>query len=102
MKTSQVYLIHFERPISPHHTTQHYTGSTDNLPQRLAEHRAGTGSRLCQVAKERGIGFVLVATWPGDRKVERQIKNRHNGKRLCPICNGALDFTLDQLQALEF
>ena len=102
MQTSVVYLVHFDRPISDNHTCQHYMGSTSNLTQRLAEHRAGTGSRLCQVAKERGIGFELVATWPGDRTVERQIKNRKNGKRICPICNGSLDFTMDDVQELSF
>lgn len=86
-----VYLLHFERPISPAHTTQHYLGYADDLEQRLAEHRAGTGARLTQVAKERGIGFVLVRTWEGGRTRERQLKNQKNSMRLCPICNLSIE-----------
>ena len=83
-----VYLLHFSERISPNHTTQHYIGYTDDLARRLEEHRAGAGSRLCEVAKERGIDFVLVRTWEGDRGKERQLKNWHSGPRLCPLCNG--------------
>ena len=32
--------------------------------------------------------FVVVRTWDGDRKLERQLKNRHAGRRRGPICNG--------------
>jgi predicted GIY-YIG superfamily endonuclease len=85
-----VYLLHFDRPISPDHTCQHYMGSADDLERRIKEHRAGQGSRLCEVAKERGIGFVIVRIWQGDRKLERKLKKRKNGPRLCPICNPQL------------
>ena len=61
--TGYVYLLHFDRPISDKHTCQHYLGYTADLPARLAAHRAGTGARLCEVAKERGIGFVLARVW---------------------------------------
>ena len=59
-----IYLLHFEAPISDRHTTQHYLGFTDDLDARLEQHRAGvrSTSRLCQVAKERGIGFTLLRT----------------------------------------
>jgi predicted GIY-YIG superfamily endonuclease len=81
-----VYLLHFDSPISKHHTTQHYIGYAADLDARIAEHKAGHGARLTQVARERNIGFVVARTWEGDRKVERQLKNRHEGPRLCPIC----------------
>lgn len=81
-----VYLLHFERRISKRHTCQHYMGSTDDLEKRLALHRRGLGSNLTRVAKQRGIGFELARTWAGDRKMERKLKNRHGGPRLCPIC----------------
>lgn len=81
-----VYLIHFERPISPQHTTQHYTGYADDWHRRLAEHRAGQGARLTQVAVERGISFDVVAVWAGDRGYERRIKQLKAATRLCPIC----------------
>ncbi|NJP11675.1 MAG: GIY-YIG nuclease family protein [Leptolyngbyaceae cyanobacterium RU_5_1] len=81
-----VYLLHFDRLISPNHTTQHYLGFAENLENRISQHRNGSGSRLCAVAKERGIGFVLARTWEGDRQTERQLKRQKGSPRLCPIC----------------
>lgn len=97
-----VYLLHFDRPISEHHTCQHYIGWTADLGARLALHRAGDGARLCQVAKERGIGFRLVRTWAGDRSLERRLKNRKNAPQMCFRCNRSLDFTLDDVEEMEF
>jgi predicted GIY-YIG superfamily endonuclease len=82
-----VYLIHFEQPISEHHTTQHYLGYAKNLKSRIAEHKAGMGARLCKVALERGIGFEVVRTWEGGRELERKLKKRKNAPCLCPICS---------------
>ena len=84
-----VYLLHFERPISDKHTCQHYLGWCKDLEDRTDEHRRGTGARLTQVAKERGIKFEVVRTWEGgDRKLERRLKNQKGSPRLCPICSG--------------
>ena len=89
---SVVYLLHFSQPIAPgRHTTRHYLGYSDDWERRIAEHRAGTGARLTQVAKERGISFVVARLWDGDRALERQLKRRHAGPRLCPICSRAHD-----------
>lgn len=99
-----VYLLHFNRPISEKHTCQHYLGYGDG-PERIAVQRQGgpNAARLCQVAKERGIGFVVARIWAdGDRTLERQLKKRKAGPRLCPRCNGTLDFTLDDVAELEF
>ena len=83
-----VYLLHFDRPIAPgRHTCQHYIGKADDLEHRIAEHRAGNGARLTQVAHERGITFVVARTWNGGYALEKRLKNQHNGPRLCPICN---------------
>lgn len=101
-----VYLLHFERRISPRHTCQHYIGWTPDLEHRLDQHDHGNGARLTAVAAERGIGFELARTWqphPGPcvmtrngngwahckrcRDLERRLKAQHNGPRLCPICN---------------
>lgn len=79
-----VYLIHFD---DPYYHAQHYLGSTKNLEDRLAAHRAGRGARLMEVITDAGISWRLVRTWKGGRQLERQLKRRCNGRRLCPICN---------------
>ena len=91
MRTNTVYLLHFSSPIAPgQHTAQHYMGSAADVDARLAEHANGTGSRLCQVARERGNSFVLVRTWTvadgTGRQLERKLKNQKNSPKLCPIC----------------
>jgi predicted GIY-YIG superfamily endonuclease len=70
------------------HTAQHYIGYTDrSLTTRLAEHQAGQGARIIEVAIERGITFTCVRTWDGTRTDERRLKNWKNARRyLCPIC----------------
>ena len=87
--TGTVYLLHLSAPVSPLHTTQHYLGFATDLDARLAEHRNGTGARLLEVCKERGITFECVRTWEGDRTKERRLKNRKNSPRLCPVCAAA-------------
>ena len=82
-----IYLLHFDRPISPDHTCQHYLGSTDELPARLNAHRHGRAARLTQVAAERGIGFELVRLWQGGRAEERALKAWKCAPRLCPLCS---------------
>lgn len=84
-----LYLLHFNEPISGGHTCQHYLGyTTDRLSRRLLEHANGRGARLTQVARERGIGWSLVRTWPGaTRSDERHLKDRHYGNLLCPTCS---------------
>lgn len=83
-----VYLLHFEKPISENHTTQHYLGYTTSLKKRIQEHHDGTsGVRLLQVAKEREINFTVVRIWrDGTRKLERSLKDGRHGSRLCPVC----------------
>ena len=81
-----VYLLHFNAPISDKHTAQHYLGWCYDLPSRVNLHLQGRGARLTQVARERGIGFVIANTWPGNRAFERRLKRRKNAPRYCPIC----------------
>lgn len=97
-----VYLLHFDRPISDKHTTQHYIGWTLHLPSRLRAHSEGRGARLTEVARERGISFTIARTWRGDRNFERKLKNRHEGPRLCPICNPkrAIEQQLELIDAM--
>jgi hypothetical protein len=85
-RSGTIYLLHFERPISPLHTTQHYLGWAAQLDDRLAQHQGGRGARLTAVALERGIAWAVVRTWQGGRTLERQLKRRREGPRLCPQC----------------
>ncbi|MBA2243651.1 MAG: GIY-YIG nuclease family protein [Gemmatimonadetes bacterium] len=78
-----VYLLHFAQP---YRHARHYLGSTDNLERRLQEHRSGAGARLLEVITEAGIDFTLARTWSGGRALERQLKNRKEAPRLCPLC----------------
>lgn len=81
-----VYLLHFDQPLAH---ARHYLGYTSrSLKARLAEHESGNGARLMEVISQAGITWRLVRTWKGDRKLERQLKNRHEGPRLCPLCRG--------------
>ncbi len=83
-----VYLLHFDTPISPDHTCQHYVGFTDQLRRRMEQHASGHGARLLAVAHERGIGWSLVRTWPrATRADERRIKQSKFANRLCPVCS---------------
>lgn len=79
-----IYLLHFDRPYKH---AKHYLGWTNNLEQRLTDHRAGTGARLMAVLAREGIGFTLARIWqPADRRRERQIKNQGGLSRSCPEC----------------
>lgn len=82
-----VYLLHFDRPIGH---AKHYMGWAikGRLFARLAQHEAGNGkaSRLTRALARQGGTFTLARTWEGDRFLERRLKNRNGGTRLCPIC----------------
>ena len=81
-----VYLLHLD-PSLCH--ARHYLGWARALEARLAEHRAGRGSPLI-AAVASGSRIELARSWTGvDRYFERQLKNRHEAPRLCPICVAA-------------
>jgi len=87
---SFIYLLHFEQPISPNYTTQHYLGFAEHcLPARIQAHELGRGARLPQVAYQRGICFQVARVWIGDRSLKRRIKNRKASPRLCPCCSAS-------------
>lgn len=96
-RPSQVYLIHFDRPIgnpdSPHGTARHYIGTTDNLERRLTEHAKGLYSKCTRImgaVHEYGVSWQLARTWErpdGDGyEFEQKLKRRKNAAQLCPIC----------------
>lgn len=86
-----IYLLHFERAIGDHGNArgqaQHYVGYADDVGARLAEHEAGHGAAITRHLVGEGIGWKLVRLWMGGRSLERRIKRRHDGPKLCPICN---------------
>lgn len=84
MKTTTIYLLHFDRPLAH---ARHYLGSTSNLEQRIDEHRKGVGHcpRLIRALHNAGIGFEVVATWAGDKNAERKMKGK-SLVRYCPLC----------------
>lgn len=84
------YLLHFNVPISSEHTCQHYLGSAEDVAGRVRLHLSGQAARLTQVAKERGIDFVIARVWESDdcRRLEKELKAKKNGPKLCPICRG--------------
>ena len=69
-----VYLLHFDRS---YRHARHYIGFTQNLEQRLEEHRAGRGSPLVAAAIADGIDFQLAAIWEGDRHEGVCVASRH-------------------------
>ncbi len=80
-----IYILQFAECLSPAHTTQFYIGYARNRQQvdlRLAEHRAGRGARLTQVARERHIAFRLVCLLEGDRAEERRLKRQKHTRRI--------------------
>lgn len=86
-----VYLIHFAQPYRARtgkqkHQVTHYIGWAQDLEARINEHRENRGARLLEVVNEAGIDWQVVQTWPGDRKLERKLKNRKKSRCLCPIC----------------
>ncbi len=81
-----VYLIHFDRP---YQHARHYLGTTNDLSHRLRQHASGCkygGARLMEVIVQAGISWRVACTWVGGRELEKQLKGRHNGCLLCPIC----------------
>jgi predicted GIY-YIG superfamily endonuclease len=87
-----VYLLHFNEPIgnpaNRRAMARHYLGFSSDPPKRFARHTAGQGSAIVRYVMAQGIGFTVAATWPGDRRLERRLKRRHNARQFCPICRG--------------
>ena len=87
--TGTVYLIHFNRA---YRHAKHYLGYSEHLDKRIADHLCGMGARLMEVVTQASIEWKVSRTWPGDRCLERQLKNRKEAPALCPICSGKKAF----------
>jgi len=86
---SGVYLLHMDQP---HYHAQHYLGWSKDVDTRLMHHWQCAGCTWCAnfPHKMRSLGHVweLARVWPNvPKEYERTLKNRHNGRKLCPICN---------------
>jgi predicted GIY-YIG superfamily endonuclease len=84
---SCVYLIHFDEKL---HHAQHYIGWTKYSDpwRRIQHHFNGRGARLTKAVRKAGIKMRLVRIWKdGDLQLERDLKKKHSGKVLCPLCN---------------
>lgn len=76
-----IYILEFSEPLgNMRHQARYYLGYCEpgRLSDRLAEHRAGAGAAITRAAVKRGIAFDVVATLPGNRTTERQLKRRKN------------------------
>jgi hypothetical protein len=47
---------------------------------------AGDGAAIVRAARDQGIAVTLAGSWPGDRRLERKLKRRHDTPRWCPLC----------------
>jgi predicted GIY-YIG superfamily endonuclease len=82
-----VYLIHFDKKLAH---AGHYIGWSQSLSQRLMHHRNGTGSALMRAVTHAGIDFKVAKTWEGvTRAFERELHNKKNTARICPLCQAA-------------
>lgn len=83
-----VYLLHFDRPLAH---AKHYLGMARSLRRRLTKHQSGNGSKLMTAVAQAGIGWTLARVWrcdslKGAYELERKLKGRKSGVRLCPAC----------------
>lgn len=82
---SCVYFIELSSPVGNDvHSAQTYIGYANDgdWERRLKEHRQGKGSKMLAYAASVGIEFRVIMTMPGDRKLERGLKNQGHGKQL--------------------
>jgi len=97
------YLIHFDRPIgNPENSrgqAQHYLGSTVlKVEERYRQHINGRGAKITAAAIRKNISLKLVRVWhEGDRELEIWLKELHNHRLLCPICNPTIDQRIKRL-----
>lgn len=80
-----VYILHFSEKLSH---AQHYVGYSKAPESRLHRHIQRMEQPLLRAALQAGIEITIARIFPGaDRNFERQLKNRKNSARYCPICN---------------
>lgn len=102
-----IYLLHFSAPLgnpaTPYGLARHYLGWADDWHARNRAHLAGRGAAITRAALAAGITWECFPLCPGDQRLERALKQRKAGPRLCPICGqshprGPLRLHWDQLE----
>lgn len=83
-KPGWVYLIHLD---PPYKHAAHYTGSADDLAQRLRQHGTSDGARLLEVQRQAGGTWHVARTWPGGQAEEYALKRARMAARICPTCS---------------
>ena len=83
-------MLHYDQPICdttrPRMWAQHYVGSFW-APQRIDHHRNGTSDvSIVSAFHALGIPFRVVLIRPGDKKLERRIKQNGHHRDYCPEC----------------
>ena len=85
-----VYLIHLEAPLRS--GQQHYLGQTGDLLARVKSHLRHPDVSILATARRRGVAYGLVWVGAGEHAEERKLK-KGTLARLCPVCNGHIDFS---------
>lgn len=79
-----IYILQFNQPLgnpaNPKGMARFYVGWCEKrrFDERMQEHLTGNGAKITQWAVSQGIGWTVVLTMPGDRGVERWIKDYGN------------------------
>lgn len=74
-----IYIIQF-LPAFKH--AKYYTGFALDADKRFKLHCSGRGSYITQAALKQGIQLQIVAKLPGNRTLERLIKNQKNTPKI--------------------
>lgn len=97
-----IYVLHFHQA---HAHARHYIGMTGNLRRRLARHAAGQGSNLCRVLRDNSelwyLGGLYQCSDAQAVRMERRLKDRHNGADFCQHCSGQQQRSMDSLRPID-
>jgi hypothetical protein len=83
MRQEYTYLLHFE---DRHGHAQHVLWWTDDLEQALLANACGFGPGLVGAFVRRGVRYEVVAVWEGGAERRRELRRKHNNRRLCCRC----------------
>lgn len=89
-----IYLICFDKKL---HHAKHYIGWTENIDNRLDNHKNGNGACILKALNKKNIDYKIVKIWKGTRYHERKMKLWKNSKILCPLCTPKPSFYFDFL-----